>query len=337
MISVKEFSEKTGVPFPELMKVMMSNKIMGGINTNLDYDTASLIGEELGVKINKEQDTVSVESILEGDLKAILDLDKEADNLIARPPIVTIMGHVDHGKTSLLDYLRKTDIAGGEAGGITQSIGASTITHGDKQITFIDTPGHELFTTMRARGAKLTDIVVIIVAADDGLMPQTIESINHAKEAGVPIIVAITKIDKPGANKQQDIRNNIGSYELIPEERGGDVPVVEISSVTGQGIDDLLEHISIQAEVLELTYNPDRNAVGVVLDAKKSAQQGIETSLIVMTGKLRVGDVVVIHNSYGKIKRMIDRTGKAIKEAHGGEPVLILGINDAPEPGRIAE
>lgn len=261
MISVKEFSEKTGVPFPELMKVMMMNKIMGGINTTLDYDTASLIGEELGIKVTKEQETVSVEDILEGDLTAILDLDKDAENLQSRPPIITIMGHVDHGKTSLLDYLRKTNVAGGEAGGITQSIGASTITHADKQMTFIDTPGHELFTTMRARGAKLTDIVIIIIAADDGLMPQTIESINHAKEAGVPIIIAITKIDKPGANKQQDIRNNIGTHGLIPEDWGGDVPVVEISSKTGQGIDDLLEHIAIQSEVLELQYNPDRQAV----------------------------------------------------------------------------
>ncbi|USN57278.1 MAG: GTP-binding protein [Candidatus Peribacteria bacterium] len=260
-ISVKEFSEKSGIPFPELMKVMMTNKILGGINTALDYDTASLIGEELGIKINKEQDTISVESLLEGDLNAILELDKDAENLQGRPPIVTIMGHVDHGKTSLLDYLRKTNVAGGEAGGITQSIGASTITHDGKQITFIDTPGHELFTTMRARGAKMTDIVVIIVAADDGLMPQTIESINHAKEAEVPIIVAITKIDKPGANKQQDIRNTIGNYGLIPEDWGGDVPVVEVSSKTGQGIDELLEHITLQSEVLELTYNPDRNAV----------------------------------------------------------------------------
>jgi translation initiation factor IF-2 len=199
-------------------------------------------------------------------------------------------------------------------------------------ITFIDTPGHQLFTTMRARGAKLTDIAIIIVAADDGLMPQTIESINHAKEAGVPIIIAITKIDKPGANKQQDILNNMGQYDLIPESRGGDVPVIEISSMTGQGIDELLEHITLQAEMLELTYNPDRKAVGVVLDAKKSARQGVETSLIILTGTLSVGDVVVSHTTSGKIKRMIDRQGKAIKKAHGGQPVQILGISEAPMP-----
>ncbi len=337
MITVKEFSEKTGVPFPELMKVMISNKIIGGINTNLDYDTAALIGEELGVQVNKEQDTVSIESLIDGDLNAILDLDKESKNLATRPPIVTIMGHVDHGKTTLLDYLRKTDVVGGEAWWITQSIGASTITHQGKQITFIDTPGHELFTTMRSRGAKLTDIVIIIVAADDGIMPQTIESINHAKESGVPIIVAITKVDKPWANKQEEIKANIGSYDLIPEERGGDVPVVEISWISGLGIDTLLEHISVQAEVLELTYNPERSAVGVVLDAHKSAQQGIETSLIILTGKLKVGDVIAVHNTFGKVKRMINRAGKTIKEAHGWDPVQILWISDTPEPWRIAE
>gem|GEM_PF-5643156 len=229
MITVKEFSEKMGIPLGEIMKVMMQNKILGGLNTALDFDTAAILGEELGVNIQKEQDTISVENILEGDLKTILDLDKESEDLITRAPIVTIMGHVDHGKTTLLDYLRKTDFAGAEAGGITQSIGASMIKHDGKFMTVIDTPGHQLFTTMRARGAKLTDIAIIVIAADDGFKPQTIESVNHAKEAGVPIIIAITKIDKPGNNNVEQIKSDLGKYELIPEDRGGDVPVIGVS------------------------------------------------------------------------------------------------------------
>jgi len=337
MITVKEFAEKLWIELGMIMRVMMQNKIMGGLNTNLDFDTACLLGEELWTKVNKEQDTISVESILEWDLKAILDLDKDSANFQKRAPIVTIMGHVDHGKTSLLDYLRKTNVVWGEAWGITQSIGASTVIYNGQEITFIDTPGHELFTTMRARGAKITDIAVIVVAADDGLKPQTIESINHAKEANVPIIIAITKIDKPDASYTEQIKWDIGNYWLIPEERGGDVSIIAISAKTWQWIDDLLEHILLQAEILNLNYNPDRDSVSVVLDAKKSSQQGIETSLIIMTGTLKVGDVLAIHNTFGRVKRMIDRTGKSIKKAHWWQAVQILGINQTPEPWRIAE
>ncbi len=336
VISVKEFSEKSGIPFPQILKFMLTNKIMGGINTALDFDTVSLIALEFGVNVSKEQQTLDLDKVMSGDLNAILEQDKSAENTISRAPIVTVMGHVDHGKTSLLDYLRKTSVAGGESGGITQSIGASKIKYNGNDITFIDTPGHELFTNLRSRGAKVTNIVVIVIAADDGLKPQTIESINHAKEAGVPIIIALTKIDKPDIKVEQ-IKADVGNYGLIPEERGGDVPLIGISSKTGEGIDKLLEQILFQAEVLDLKYDPTRSAVGVVIDAKKDAKQGILTSIIVLTGTLKVGDIVVVHNTYGKIRKMINSAGQAIRVAKWGEPVQILGINEVPEPGRVIE
>lgn len=224
-ITVKEFSEKMGVPLVEVMKKLMENKIMTGITSSLDFDTASLIATEFAVEVKKNEANLDMESFMSGDLQKILDLDKEAPTLLERAPIVTVMGHVDHGKTSLLDYLRKTGVAGGEAGGITQSIGASVVEHQGKKITFIDTPGHELFTSLRARGAKLTNIAIIVVAADDSIMPQTIESINHAKAAGVPIIIAITKIDRPG-KKIDQIISDIAAQGLTPEEWGGDTPIV---------------------------------------------------------------------------------------------------------------
>ncbi|MDR0861034.1 MAG: translation initiation factor IF-2 N-terminal domain-containing protein [Candidatus Peribacteria bacterium] len=224
-ISVKEFSEKMGVPLPEILKKLMENKIMTGINSSLDFDTAMLIGTEFNVEVKKHEKQLDMESFMSGDLQKILDLDKEAPVLLERAPVVTVMGHVDHGKTSLLDYLRKTGVAEGEAGGITQSIGASVVEYKGEKITFIDTPGHELFTSLRARGAKLTNIAIIVIAADDSVMPQTIESINHAKAAGVPIIIAITKIDKPGKNLEQ-IKSDIAAQGLTPEEWGGETPII---------------------------------------------------------------------------------------------------------------
>jgi translation initiation factor IF-2 len=233
----------------------------------------------------KKENQLNLESFLSWDLQSILALDKDAEHKETRPPIVTVMGHVDHGKTSLLDYLRKTVVAEWEAGGITQGIGASVVEHDGKKICFIDTPGHELFTSLRARGAKLTNIAVIVVAADDSVMPQTIESIGHAKAAGVPIIVAITKIDKPGKNIEQ-IKQDLAKYEVIPEDRGWDVPVIGISSKTWQGIPELLENILLQTEMLDLKFNPDRAAAGVVLDAHKDPKQGVVSTIIVMTGTL---------------------------------------------------
>lgn len=336
VISVKEFSEKSGVPFPQILKHMLANKIMWGINTALDFDTVSLIALEFGVSVVREQQGMSLDNVITGDLNAIVTQDKEAEHTLPRAPIVTVMGHVDHGKTSLLDYIRKTSVAGGESGGITQSIGASKIVHNGQPITFIDTPGHELFTNLRSRGAKVTNIAIIVIAADDGLKPQTIESINHAKEAGVPIIIAITKIDK-GEPKIEQIKADIGTHGLIPEERGWDVPLIWVSSKTGEGMDKLLDQILFQSELLDLKYDPKRPAVWVIIDAQKDAKQGILTSLIVLTGTLKVGDIVVVHNTYGKIRKMINSAGVATRTATWGEPVQILGINEIPEPGRVVE
>ena len=246
------------------------------------------------------------------------------------------MGHVDHWKTSLLDYLRKTSVAGWEAWGITQSIWASMVNYNGKQITFIDTPGHELFTSLRARGAKLTNIAVIVVAADDSVMPQTIESINHAKSAWVPIIIAVTKIDKPWHNLDE-IKSDIAKCWLTPEDWWGDTPFVWVSSKTGQGIDMLLEYILLQAEMLELKYNPDRQAVWVVVDDYKDPKQWVVASLIVLTGTLKNGDIIVAYNTYGKVRRMQNWLGKNVSKITGWEPVQILWFTELPEPGRIVE
>ncbi len=336
-ISVKEFSEKMWVPLMELMKVLMQNKLMLWVTANLDFDTAALIAEEFGVIVKKEENQqLDVESFITWDLQSLLDIDKEAKNLEERPPVVTIMWHVDHGKTTLLDYLRKTSVASKEAGGITQSIWASIAECNGKKITFIDTPGHELFTDLRARWAKLTNVAVIVVAADDSVMPQTIESINHAKSAGVPIIIAITKIDKPGKNIEQ-IKTDLAANGITPEDWGGDVPIVGVSWVSGQWIPELLETILLQSEMLELKYNPDRSAIWVVLDAHKDPKQWVVTSMIIMTGTLKVGDVIVAYNTYGKVRRMQDWTWKMIRVAKWWEPVQILWITDLPEAGRMVE
>jgi translation initiation factor IF-2 len=335
-ITVKEFSEKMWVPLPELMKKLIQNKIMTSITASLDFDTAALIAGEFGIVVKKHDNKVDVQTFMSGDLQAILDMDKDAEHLLPRPPIVTVMGHVDHGKTSLLDYLRKTVVAEGEAWGITQSIWASVVEYNNKKICFIDTPGHELFTSLRARWAKLTNIAIIVVAADDSVMPQTVESIWHAKESGVPIIVAITKIDKPG-KKLDQIKQDLAKYGLTPEDRWGDTPMIGISSKTGQGIPELLETVLLQAEMLDLKYNPDRSAVGVVVDAHKDPKQWVVSTIIVMTGTLKIWDIVVAYNTTGKIRRMQNRKWQSITSATWGEPVQVLGITDLPEPGRIVE
>ena len=335
-ITVKEFSEKMWVPFPEVMKVLLANKIVTAAHAHIDFDTALLVATEFDVTIERETAKMSVEDVFEWNLQAILDQDKESDTLLSRPPIVTIMGHVDHGKTKLLDYLRQTDVVGSEAGGITQSIGASQITHNDQKITFIDTPGHELFTAIRARGSKITNIVIIVIAADDGIKPQTVEAINHAKDAGAPIIVAITKIDL-GVKKIDEIKGQLAEHGLQPEDRGGDVMIIPCSAMTGQGVDDLLDAVLLQYEMLELQYDPKRNAVGVVVEAHKDAKKWVTTTMLLMTWTLRIGDIITIHNTYGRVRRMTDWTGKQVKEAVGGDPVMILGVQDLPEPGRLAE
>ncbi len=335
-ITVKEFSEKIGVPVVDIMKKLMENKILTSLNSSLDFDTVSLIAAEFDVEVKKKEVQLDMESFISWDLQKILDLDKEADTLIKRAPVVTVMGHVDHGKTSLLDYLRKTGVAWWEAWWITQSIWASVVEYKGEKITFIDTPWHELFTSLRARGAKLTNIAVIVVAADDSVMPQTIESINHAKAAGVPIIIAITKIDKPWKNLDQ-IKSDIAAQGLTPEEWGWDTPIIWVSSKTGQGIDELLEQILLQAEILELKYNPNRSAVWVVVDSSMDEKQGVITSMIILTGTLQTGNIVLAYNTYGKIKRMNDRRWKPVQKVTGWEPVQVLGFKELPEAGRIVE
>lgn len=335
-ISVKEFSEKMWVSLIEIMKKLMENKIMTWINSSLDFDTASLIWAEFGVEVKKNEAQLDMESFMSWDLQKILDLDKEAAVRLERAPVVTVMGHVDHWKTSLLDYLRKTSMAEWEAGWITQSIWASVVDYDGKKITFIDTPGHELFTSLRARWAKLTNIAVIVVAADDSVMPQTIESINHAKASWVPIIIAITKIDKPG-HKRDQIIADIAAQWLTPEEWWWDVPVIGVSSKTGEWIDKLLENILLQAEMLELRYNPNRSAVWVVLDSYKDAKQWVIASIIVLTGTLQVGNIIMAYNTYWKIKRMQNWKWAPIQKATWWEPVQILWFTELPEAWRIVE
>lgn len=336
-ISVKEFSEKMGIPLPEVMKALMQNQLMLGVTANLDFDTASLIADDLWVTVIKEENQqMDVESFMSWDIQSLLDMDKDSKNLEDRAPIVTVMGHVDHGKTTLLDYLRKTSVADKEAGWITQGIWASIAECNGKKITFIDTPGHELFTDLRARWAKLTNVAVIVVAADDSVMPQTIESINHAKSAWVPIIIGITKIDRPWKNIEQ-IKTDLASHGITPEDWGWDTPIIGISGISGQWIPELLEAIVLQSEMLELKYNPERSAIWVVLDANKDPKKWVVTSMIVMTGTLNVGDVIVAYNTYGKVKRMQDWTGKQIKSAKWWEPVQILGISELPEAWRMVE
>jgi len=335
-ITVKEFSEKMWVPLPEVMKVLLTNKIVVAAQASIDFDTAQLVWQEFDVTVERESIELGVSDVLEANLESILAQDKEADDLTARAPIVTVMWHVDHGKTKLLDYLRKSDVVAGEAWWITQSIWASQIVHNDKHITFIDTPWHELFSAIRARWSKITNIVIIVVAADDGVKPQTVEAIRHAKDAWVPIIVAITKIDLGNKNMEK-IKWQLAENELTPEDRWGETMIVPCSAMTGQWVDDLLEAVLLQAEMLNLQYSPSRPAVWVVVESNKDAKQWVMTTLLVMTWTLKIGDIIAIHDTYGKVKRMSDRTWADIKQAHGGDAVMILWVNEVPEPGRMVE
>ena len=310
----------------DVIKVLMKLGMMVTAPQSIDADTAELVVSEFGHKFKR---------VTEGDVENVLTSDDHEDeaNLQSRPPVVTIMGHVDHGKTSLLDALRKTDVAAKEAGGITQHIGAyQVLVEGGQKVTFLDTPGHEAFTAMRARGAKITDIVVLVVAADDGIMEQTKEAISHAKAAEVPIVVAVNKIDKPGADSSR-VKNELMQYGLIPEEFGGDTIVIEVSAKTGQNLDKLVESLLLQAEVLELKANPDRAAAGVVVEAKLDPGKGVVTTILIQKGTLRVGDIVVAGAAYGKVRSIVDDKNAALKEAFPGMPVVILGLSQAPDAG----
>ncbi|WP_447550370.1 translation initiation factor IF-2 [Staphylococcus epidermidis] len=325
-ITVGELAEKLNVESAGIIKKLFLLGIMANINQSLDEETLELIADDYGVEIEKE---VVVD---EEDLSIYFDDETDDSDAIERPAVVTIMGHVDHGKTTLLDSIRNTKVTEGEAGGITQHIGAYQIENSGKKITFLDTPGHAAFTTMRARGAQVTDITILVVAADDGVMPQTIEAINHAKEAEVPTIVAVNKIDKPTANLDR-VMQELTEYGLIPEDWGGDTIFVPLSALSGDGIDDLLEMIGLVAEVQELKANPNKQAVGTVIEAELDKSRGPAASLLVQNGTLNVGDAIVVGNTYGRIRAMVNDLGKRIKSAGPSTPVEITGINDVPLAG----
>ncbi|MCI6542243.1 MAG: translation initiation factor IF-2 [Firmicutes bacterium] len=325
-ISVKTLSEKTGKPATEIIKKLMILGIMANINSTIDYETAELVASELGITLELKLEKSFEEKLLEQTTS------ESSENLVVRPPVVTVMGHVDHGKTSLLDAIRKTNVVSGEAGGITQKIGAYSIVANGQKITFIDTPGHAAFTSMRARGAKITDIAILVVAADDGLMPQTEEAINHIKAANVPMIVAINKMDKPEANPER-VKQQLAEKGILPEEWGGDTIFVPISAKQGTGIDKLLETILLVAEVQELKADPSRMATGVVIEAELDKNRGPVASVLVQNGTLRVGDNVVCGLTYGKVRALYDEKGKAVKEAGPSICVSVLGFNEVPSSG----
>ena len=319
-ITVGELAERMKKPATEIIKRLMLLGTMATINDTLDFDTASLVAEDLGGKVEREI-IVTDEDIL------FNDVEDDPASLQSRPPVVVVMGHVDHGKTSLLDSIRKTQVTTTEAGGITQHIGAYSVHVNDRLITFLDTPGHEAFTAMRARGAQVTDIAILVVAADDGIMPQTVEAINHAKAAGVTVIVAINKIDKQGANPDR-VKQELTEYELLPEDWGGD-------TICGEGIENLLEMVILVADMKELKANPDRHAKGTVVEARLDKAKGTVATVLVQNGTLSVGDLIVAGTSMGKIRAMTDYKGRKVKTAGPSMPVEILGLSDVPEGGDL--
>ena len=325
-LTVGEFAEILGIGATEIIKTLMMAGTMASINQQIDFETASLVADELGYEIReiKMEDVVS---------KILEEYDEEETGKeVVRPPVVTVMGHVDHGKTSLLDRIRKAHVTAGEAGGITQHIGAYTVKIKGQAITFIDTPGHEAFTAMRSRGAQMTDIAVLVVAADDGVMPQTVEAINHAKAAKVPIIVAINKIDKEGANPER-VKQELTEHNLVVEEWGGDVIAVPVSAKKGLNIDELLENILLVAEVEELRADPNRPGRGCVIEARVKKGKGSTASLLVQQGTLHIGDSIISGTTYGKVRTMVDDKGRRIKKAGPSEPVEISGLSGIPEAG----
>ena len=326
-IPLKVLSEKLGISAVEISKRLFKEGIMKSINDSIDYDNAALIAADLGIDLEYKPEKTAEEV-----LQDTVVTEEDASKLVPRAPVVTVMGHVDHGKTSLLDKIRSTSVTAGEAGGITQSIGAYTVTAKGKQITFIDTPGHAAFTAMRARGAQVTDIVILVVAADDGIMPQTIEAINHAKAAGVPIIVAMNKMDKYEVNPDR-VKQGLIEQNLVPEEWGGDTMIVPVSAKTGMGIDDLLDAVNLQAEMLELKANPDRPAKGTIIEAKLDKGKGPVASIIVQLGTLHTGDNIISGTTMGRVRAMFDDKGRAVKAAGPSMAVSVLGLEDVPNAG----
>ena len=324
-INVGELASRMKKTAGEVIKQLIKLGVFASVSDVVDYDTAALVAMELGCKVEKEV-VVTVEERL------IDDHEDSADELVGRAPVVVVMGHVDHGKTSLLDYIRHANVASGEAGGITQHIGAYTVEINGSPVTFLDTPGHEAFTSMRARGAMVTDIAILVVAADDGIMPQTIESINHAKAAGIPLVVAINKMDTVGANPER-IKQQLTEYDIVPEEWGGDTIVCPISAKTGMGIDNLLENLVVLAEVLELKANPNRAAKGAVIEARLDKGRGPIMTVLVQNGTLKLGDIIIAGTAVGRVRTMINDKGQRITEAGPSVPVEISGMSEVPSAG----
>ncbi|MEM6307013.1 MAG: translation initiation factor IF-2, partial [Pseudomonadota bacterium] len=325
-IVVSELANRMAERVPDVVKSLMQMGMMVNQNQTIDQDTAELIVEEFGHRITRVSDA---------DVEDVIDtVEDKADDLQSRPPVITVMGHVDHGKTSLLDAIRNAKVVSGEAGGITQHIGAYQVTQGDDLLTFLDTPGHAAFTSMRARGAQVTDIVILVVAADDAVMPQTVEAIAHAKAAEVPMIVAINKIDREGANPDK-VRTDLLQHEVIVEKMSGEVQDVEVSAINGTGLESLLESIALQAEILELKANPDRAASGAVIEAQLDVGRGPVATVLVQNGTLKQGDIFVVGEQWGKVRALVDDKGQRVKQAGPSTPVEVLGLNGTPEAGDV--
>ncbi len=326
-VAVGEFASKIGKTGAEIVKKLMMLGVMATVNQTIDFETAQIIGDEFGITVNRE-------IVITKEERLFMDIDEndKPEDLVPRPPVVVVMGHVDHGKTSLLDAIRHTSVTDTEAGGITQHIGAYSVKLNDRIITFLDTPGHEAFTTMRARGAQVTDVAILVVAADDGVMPQTIEAINHAKAAGVTIIVAINKIDKDGANPER-VKQSLVEYDLVPEEWGGDTVYVEISAKQKINIDGLLEMVLLVADMKELKANPNREAHGTVIEAQVDKGRGPVATVLVQNGTLKVGDFIIAGTAVGRVRAMINDKGRRVKEAGPSTPVEVLGLGEAPAGG----
>lgn len=324
-IQVNELAAKLRVTTPEVIKRLMQLGVMATVNQVIDYDTAFLVADEMGANVTKEV-VVTIEE------KLFDDTEDAPESLVPRAPVVCVMGHVDHGKTSLLDAIRHTSVTSGEAGGITQHIGAYRFKFGDRDITFLDTPGHEAFTAMRARGAMATDIAILVVAADDGIMPQTVEAINHAKAADIPLIVAINKMDKPGANPEM-VKQNLTKYDLVPEEWGGDTICVPVSALTKQGIEDLMEMVLLVADVKELKANPNRHAKGIVIESKLDKGRGPVATVLVQNGTLHAGEIMIAGTAVGHVRAMTNERGQSLKEAGPSVPVEITGLSELPDAG----
>ncbi|MFQ5381327.1 MAG: translation initiation factor IF-2, partial [Dehalococcoidia bacterium] len=329
VLTVKDLAGILGVSPVDVIKRLMTNGVMAAMNQTIDYEAAALVARECGFSPEAAPEEKP------GTVAAGPAVDKDEDDpasLVERAPIVTVLGHVDHGKTSLLDAIRETDVVSGEAGGITQHIGAYQVDVGGKPVTFIDTPGHAAFTAMRARGAQLTDIAVLVIAADDGVMPQTVEAINHAKAAGVPIVVAINKCDVPAANPDR-VKQQLTEHELVVEDYGGDVVAVEVSAVKRTGVSDLLEALQLVAELEELKANPNRPATGIVVEAQLETNRGPIATVLVERGTLRRGDSLVVGEIGGKVKAMFDFRGQRIRDAGPSTPAVVMGISSVPEAG----